>query len=115
MCGSAMFTTVRSKMIISWAPRTSARLMPRRAGRAGAGKGAVDRVAEEVDTRFLPDFDAVGEPACDDVRESALGVVDVYRPQRPVGRSADFGAQCVILWVIVGESAFGVVGESESS
>jgi hypothetical protein len=52
-----MFTTVRSRMIISCAHSTRARLTPRRLGPAGRGKWALvtDRVAEEMDTRFLPD------------------------------------------------------------
>src|SRR5260370_18707748 len=33
MLGRAMFTTVMSRMIMSWAPSTRARAMPRRSGR----------------------------------------------------------------------------------
>ena len=39
MLGSAMFTTVMSRMIISWAQSTMARVTPRRSWRSGPGTG----------------------------------------------------------------------------
>src|SRR5438067_5573411 len=90
MRGSAMFTTVKSRMIISWAPRTRARLMPRRRGVAGAGKGAVDRVAEEVGTTFLPDVvPGVGRlapavPAWRSARQPGPGGLSLIRRVPPL-------------------------------
>ncbi len=49
MLGSAMFTTVISRMIMSWAPSTRASAMPRRSGReAVPGRSSVGARGKEV-------------------------------------------------------------------
>ena len=53
--GSATFTTVRSRTIMSWAQSTTARVMPRRTGRRAGGvmAGRANVVADKLSPIFL--------------------------------------------------------------